>query len=62
MTFEDALEIAIDKLNSHAVTLLALVKSNEKNKQFFEPQYNQANEAIRVLKKELDGMQAQAGP
>lgn len=61
MTFEDALEIAIDKLDSHAVTLLALAKSNEKNKQFFEPQYNQVNEAIRILKKELDGMQAHVG-
>ena len=61
MTFEEALEIAIDKLESHAVTLLALAKSNEKNKQFFEPQYHQANEAICVLKKELDGMQAQVG-
>ena len=61
MTFEDALDIAIDKLNSHAVTLLALAKSNEKNKQFFEPQYNQVNEAICILKKELDDMQAQVG-
>ena len=61
MTLIEALEIAIDKLDSHTVTLLALAKSNEKNKQFFEPQYNQVNEAIRILKKELDGMQAQVG-
>ena len=62
MTFEDALEIAIDKLNSHAVTLLHLVGTNKKNKHLFEPQLAQVNEALCLLKKELDGMQSQVGP
>ena len=58
MTFEDALEIAIDELWENAEHLRATNKGYESR---VEAQCNQLLTARNVLKKELDGMQAQVG-
>lgn len=56
MTFEEALEIAIDELWENVEHLRATNKGYESN---IEQQCHMLLTARNVLKKELDGMQAQ---
>lgn len=58
MTFEDALEIAIDELYDNVMRLRADNKGYESR---IEDEHNRLVTARNVLKKELDGMQAQVG-